>query len=84
MVKNFLADKPYLFWSVKNKSELSVEAILEAVFNYGDWQDFLKAERILGRKKVKQIFNKLKNRRRTNLRAKTVNFFELYFSKYAR
>jgi 23S rRNA G2445 N2-methylase RlmL len=76
--------KPYLAWFVKDKVNLSKESQLEQIFNYGDWQDYLKVEKTLGINRVKSVFEKLKNQKRTNLRSKTVNYFNQYFAKYAR
>ncbi len=83
MIQNIFLKKPYLAWFVEDKKRLSQESTMEQIFNYGNWQDYLEAERDLGIKKVKAIFEDLKSRKRTNLRPKTVNYFSLYFAKYA-
>jgi len=83
MIQDLFLKKPYLAWFVKDKEKLSDESALEQIFNYGNWQDYLEAEKDLGIKEVKAIFENLKNRKRTNLRLKTVNYFSLYFAKYA-
>ena len=83
MIQDLFLKKPYLAWFVKNKKGLSQESTMEQIFNYGNWQDYLEAEEDLGVKKVKAIFEDLKTRKRTNLRPKTVNYFSLYFAKYA-
>ncbi len=57
--------------------------MLEHILNYGDWQDYLTFEKKLGIKETKSIFEKLKNKKRTSLRKKTINYFKLYFEKYA-
>lgn len=75
--------KPYLAWFVKDIDSLSKESMLEQVFNYGNWQDYLEAEKNLGIKEVRSIFENLKNKKRTNLRARTINYFNHYFGKYA-
>ena len=61
----------------------SKESMLEHILNYGDWVDYLKAEEALGIKNTKAIFNDLKSKPRTNLRRKTINYFDKYFSRYA-
>ncbi|KKS32722.1 MAG: hypothetical protein UU93_C0005G0030 [Candidatus Amesbacteria bacterium GW2011_GWA2_42_12] len=83
MIQDIFLKKPYLAWFVKDKKKLSQESTLEQIFNYGNWQDYLKAEEDLGIKEVRSIFERLKNRKRTNLRPKTINYFSLYFTKYA-
>jgi hypothetical protein len=75
--------KPYLVWYVKNKKDLSQESIVEHVLNFGNWEDYLEVEKVLGIQETKQIFEKLVSRTRVNLRKKTVNYFSLYFQKYA-
>jgi len=62
---------------------MSLESALEHVLNYGDWDDYLEAEKTLGINKVKIIFDKLKSKKRPNLRVKTINYFEKYYQKHA-
>jgi hypothetical protein len=57
--------------------------MLEHIFNYGDWSDYLVTEDTLGIQQTKKLFNFLKNKNRSNLREKTVNYFNKYFQKYA-
>ena len=83
MIQDLLSRKPYLAWSVRDKKSLSEESALEQILNFGDWQDYLKAEKELGIQKVKAIFKGLKNKKRTNLRPKTINYFNLYFDRHA-
>ena len=83
IIQNLFIKKPYLAWFVKDKKGLSKQSMLEQILNYGNWQDYLEAERDLGVKEAKTIFENLKNRKRTNLRPKTINYFSLYFAKYA-
>lgn len=86
-IQTFIKQRPYLFWSTKNLDHLSHEAIVEAILNYGDWDDFQKLIKILGIKKVAEIFwkkSKFSKIGRTNYRPEVINYFNLYFSKYAR
>ena len=76
-------EKPYLAWYIKDVKNISKESMLEHIFNYGDWKDYLDAEESLGIKTTKEIFDDLKSRARTNLRKKTINYFEKYFQRYA-
>lgn len=82
-LRDLFIKKPFLAWFVKNKSELSQESMVEKVFNYGDWQDYLNIEKEIGTDEVKNIFERLKNKPRTNLRPRTINYFNHYFAKYA-
>ncbi len=85
-VANFIKSRPYLLWYVKDKSKVSPEAVVEAVLNYGDWPDVQKLIKILGIKKVVRIFrekSKKSKMGRTNYRPEIINYFSLYFKKYA-
>jgi len=75
--------KPYLTWYIKNKEKISEKSMFEHVLNYGNWEDFLKTENILGINKLKRLFDQISNQRRVNLRKQTVNYFKNYFDKYA-
>lgn len=83
-IHEYIKTKPYLFWSVKNLDNLSDEAIVEGILNYGDWKDTQKLIEILGIKKVAEIFRKQtdKNKLRINYSPKMKNYFQLYFEKY--
>ena len=80
---NLFKNKPYLAWDLKNKETLSEESMLEHILNYGNWEDYLLAEKVFGIEKAKTIFNTLKNKRRVNLRDKTIDYYDKYFQKYA-
>lgn len=82
-IHNFIKKRPYLVWYTKNLDNLSVESIVEATLNYGDFDDVKKMISILGIKKVASIFRKQIKRRRCNYKPKIVNYFKLYFDKYA-
>ncbi|MFH1947017.1 MAG: hypothetical protein ABIJ23_02580 [Candidatus Magasanikbacteria bacterium] len=82
-LEKFLKSKPYLIWYVKDISKVSPEAVVEAVLNYGDWDDVQKLIKILGMKKTAKIFNRQSSQRRCNYHPKTKNYFSLYFKKYA-
>jgi len=70
-------------WYVKEPGRLNDESIVEHTLNYGDWDDVQKLIKILGIKKTSKIFNKQISQRRVNYDAKILNYFKLYFSKYA-
>ncbi len=82
----FLKNRPYLIWYVKDISKVSQEAAVEAVLNYGSWDDVQKLIKILGIKKVAKIFWKKSppsSMGRTNYRPEVSHYFGLYFNKYA-
>jgi hypothetical protein len=76
-------EKPYLAWYIKDTKDMSEQSMLEHILNYGDWDDYLTAEKVFGLNKTKSLYQELKNKKRVNLRNKTVNYFDLYFEKYA-
>jgi hypothetical protein len=84
-LKHFIKKRRYLVWYVKNPENLSKEAIVEAVLNYGNWDDVQKLFSILGIKKVAKIFRKKSKKSkmgRCNYRPEIKNYFNLYFKKY--
>ncbi len=82
-IQNFIKTRPYLVWYVKDLERLSEEAIVEAVLNYGNWDDFKRMIKILSPKKTAAIFRKKVGQRRCNYRPEIKNYFNLYFKKYA-
>ncbi|RJQ31027.1 hypothetical protein C4572_03085 [Candidatus Parcubacteria bacterium] len=82
-VKDFIKKRPYLVWGTKNYDNLSEEAVVEGVLNYGEFEDVKNLFAILGIKKVAAIFNRQISQKRNNYRPKIKNYFALYFKKYA-
>ena len=82
-INDFIKKRPYLIWYTKNFDNLSVDSIVEAVLNYGSWDDFKKMVKILGMKKTASIFRKRLKQKRCNYRPEIKNYFQLYFQKYA-
>ena len=83
LLRHFIKKRPYLIWYSKNFDGLSAEAIVEAVLNYGDFDDVRKIFSILGLKKTAEIFYKNAWKKRSNYRPEIINYFQLYFKKYA-
>ena len=83
MLKDFAQKRPHLFWYIKDLESLSEEAVVEAVLNYGSWEDVQELIKILDIKKTASIFRKKANGKRSNYRPEIKNYFELYFNKYA-
>lgn len=82
-LQKLIDKKPYLVWYVKDTNNLSSESLVEHILNYGQWEDYLLAEKELGIKNIRNIFLSLKSKKRVNLRPQTINYFENYFKKYA-
>lgn len=70
-------------WSTRSFSKLSNEVIVEAVLNYGDFDEVQKMIKILGMKEAARIFRKQLKQKRNNYRPEIKNYFKLYFNKYA-
>ena len=82
-IHEFIKKRPHLVWYVRDLNVLSDGAIVEAVLNYGNWDDVKELIRIIGVKKTADIFNRQIRQKRVNYDAKILNYFKLYFSKYA-
>jgi hypothetical protein len=83
-IRSFIKKRPYLIWYTRDFQHLSEAAILEAVLNYGDFDDVRKIIALLGKKKAAHIFQKQAGRRRTNYDPKIAHYFKMYFKRYAR
>jgi hypothetical protein len=55
-------------------------AIEERFLKYWNWKNILDLQKILWKKKFKNIYLELINKKRTNLSEKTINFFNLYLN----
>ena len=82
-IGDFVKKRKHLFWSTKNYDGLSNGAVVEGILNYGDMNDVRELIALLGIKEVAKIFRANTNRVRVNYRPEVVNYFRLYFQKYA-
>jgi hypothetical protein len=82
-INEFIKKRPYLIWYTENFAHLSEEAIVEAVLNYGDFNDVKKMISILGIKKTAAIFRKKSKQKRCNYDPEIKNYFGFYFNRYA-
>lgn len=85
-IHGFIKKRKHLVWWVKDYGALSVEAIVEATLNYGDWDDVQKLIKIVGIRKTASIFrrkSKPSPMGRQNYSPKTRLYFMRYFDKYA-
>lgn len=81
--QEFIKQRPYLVWYVKDFNKLDDESIVEHTLNYGTWDDVQKLIKIIGIKKLSRIFNKQANKARSNYRPEIKNYFQLYFARHA-
>jgi len=85
-INQFIKRHSHLVWYTKNYDQLSPESIVEAVLNYGDWDEVQEMIKILGIKKVAKIFRETAKKSamgRCNYRPEIINYFNLYFTRYA-
>ncbi len=84
-INDFIKKRPYLIWYTKNYDGLDKEAIVEAVLNYGNWDDVQGLIKIMGIKQVARVFHAQTrpSRMRINYHPQTAHFFKLYFNKHA-
>ena len=81
--QEFIKQRPYLVWYVKDFNKLDNESIVEHTLNYGTWDDVRELFSILSVKEVAAIFREQISRERVNYDPKIMNYFKLYFSRYA-
>lgn len=81
--QNLIKKNPSLIWYTTGYDQLSLEAITEAVLNYGSWEQFLQLKSILTTKKMATIYQKLASQKRCNLHPLVKNYFKLYFQAHA-
>lgn len=81
--RDYIKSKPYLMWSTSSYESLSPDIIVENILNYGDWDDFQFIKDLFGVKEVNDIFENIIKKKRINLRPRTINYFKMYFNKYA-
>lgn len=82
-LENFVQKRPHLFWSVQDSQSLSEESVVEAVLNYGNFEDVKKLFSILGIQRVARVFKEQIKQKRPNYDPKIINYFKLYFQKHA-
>lgn len=83
-LKDIVLSNPSLIWYSNNTSNLSDESILEHVLNYGTWQQVQQILSTLGSQKTFDLYTKISNKPRTNLKPRVKHYFDLYFSHVSR
>ena len=87
-IKEFICQHSKLFWYTPEdkKVDISHEFLVETILNYGDKEAVIQLFRLLGIKKVAELFFNsihLSSRRKGNYHEITINYFTLVFRKYA-
>jgi hypothetical protein len=74
-----------LFWFVpeKDKANLSNDAIVETILNYGDLEAVRLLIKLFGFKVVSEIFFRQIGHKRVNYYPQVSNFFTHYFNRHA-
>jgi len=85
-IHTFIKERLHLIWYVSDFDALDEESVVEAVLNYGNWEDVQELIVVLGIGKVAEIFrmnSQPSEMHRMNYRPEVKNYFTLYFKKYA-
>jgi len=87
-IKKFIEDHQELFWyTPAPKSEMVTDELLvETILNYGQLNDIRELFNIAGKKNVAAIFFdgiRKSARKRNNYNELTINYFTLFFNRYA-
>lgn len=69
-------DNKPIFWDIKNYKELSTEALLERLINYGTFEDWKKIYRFSDKQILRQVYEKITTKRRVNLRPQFKAFWD--------
>ena len=86
--RDFIHEQSDLFWYTpeEQKENISQEVLVETVLNYGDLMAVKQLIKLLGVKKTANIFFdsiQLSERRKGNYHELTINYFTLFFNRYA-
>jgi hypothetical protein len=84
-LKEFILQHSNLFWYTPQdkKVEVSDEFLVETILNYSDLYDFKELERLVGTKRLANVFLGVKGRKKGNYFPEVFNFFHQYFLKNA-
>lgn len=87
-VKAFIRENSSLFWYTPQdkKEDIGPELLVETILNYGDLPTIKKLFKIMGIRKVAEVFFYsigLSGRRKGNYYELTVNYFTILFRRYA-
>ena len=84
-LKEFIKENSSLFWYIpeKEKENINHDVLVEFILNYGNEKSVKKLFDLLGIENVADIFHKLTKRKRVNFFPPVVNYFNLYFKRYA-
>ncbi len=78
-LSQILVNRPDLNWFSPNVANLSEETALETILAYGQWEDIKQAVNLVGKKNLKNVYLKVRNKSRSTLSPKTKSYFDLFF-----
>jgi hypothetical protein len=81
-LQHLVKQHPALMWDTHAYDTLDAEAIAEAIYNYGSWENVMEYHRLLGIETAKGIFGQLTNKKRCNLRPQARYFFQQYYDRH--
>ena len=84
-IEQFIQDNSSLFWWIKpeEKTDISINALVEAILNYGNEKSVKRLFDLIGIQAVADIFHKQISGERPNYHQRTKHFFQLYFKRHA-
>lgn len=87
-MQNFIREHSDLFWFTpeEQKANISKDILVETVLNNGDLNTVKELMKLLGIKQTAKIFTDSINksdRRKGNYHELTINYFTLFFNRYA-
>lgn len=84
-IEKFITENKHLFWYTpeNRKKEISLELLVENTLNYGTLDDFRQLVRLLGIRRVYDVFFSADERKMLNYYPEIHHFFSLILKKYA-
>jgi hypothetical protein len=81
--RDIIRQDPSLIWYTKDYDHLDIRSVVEAVLNFGTKEQFEKLTKILSVDTTASVFHELDSMPRSNLHPLYLNYYSLYFAKYA-
>jgi len=81
--RDIIRKNPVLIWYSKNYDGFDLPCIVEAVLNYGSWDEFKELINAVGIEEVAKVFYQHANRPRCNYKPEIKKFFTEVFAKNA-
>jgi hypothetical protein len=87
-IKAFIRENSSLFWYTPDdkKEDISLEFLVEMILNYGDLKAVKQLFKLIGIRNTAEIFFNsinMSERKKGNFHELTINYFTLFFNRYA-